>query len=113
PGLHDDAEAAVRRLRAAARGPLAGLPLLRDAGRRDGRHGRPRRGAHGRGGRHSPGAGRPPAGESFLGRQADARTRTADPFITSEVLYQLSYVGAAWIVAASAWREYSVPASRH
>ena len=25
--------------------------------------------------------------------QADARTRTADPFITSEVLYQLSYVG--------------------
>ena len=28
--------------------------------------------------------------------QADARTRTGDPFITSEVLYQLSYVGAAW-----------------
>jgi hypothetical protein len=27
--------------------------------------------------------------------QADARTRTGDPFITSEVLYQLSYVGAA------------------
>jgi hypothetical protein len=27
-----------------------------------------------------------------IGR-ADARTRTADPFITSEVLYQLSYVG--------------------
>jgi hypothetical protein len=27
--------------------------------------------------------------------QADARTRTADPFITSEVLYQLSYVGVA------------------
>jgi hypothetical protein len=25
---------------------------------------------------------------------ADARIRTADPFITSEVLYQLSYVGA-------------------
>jgi hypothetical protein len=25
--------------------------------------------------------------------QADARTRTGDPFITSEVLYQLSYVG--------------------
>src|SRR4051812_10528062 len=33
-------------------------------------------------------------------RQADERIRTADPFITSEVLYQLSYVGAAWIVAA-------------
>jgi hypothetical protein len=32
--------------------------------------------------------------------QADARTRTGDPFITSEVLYQLSYVGVAglsWI----------------
>jgi hypothetical protein len=27
-------------------------------------------------------------------RGADARIRTADPFITSEVLYQLSYVGA-------------------
>jgi hypothetical protein len=26
--------------------------------------------------------------------RADARIRTADPFITSEVLYQLSYVGA-------------------
>jgi hypothetical protein len=25
--------------------------------------------------------------------QADARIRTGDPFITSEVLYQLSYVG--------------------
>ncbi len=30
---------------------------------------------------------------------ADARTRTADPFITSEVLYQLSYVGAAASIA--------------
>jgi hypothetical protein len=31
-------------------------------------------------------------------RQADAGTRTPDPFITSEVLYQLSYVGvkAGW-----------------
>jgi hypothetical protein len=28
-----------------------------------------------------------------LGDEADARTRTGDPFITSEVLYQLSYVG--------------------
>jgi hypothetical protein len=26
-------------------------------------------------------------------RKADERIRTADPFITSEVLYQLSYVG--------------------
>jgi hypothetical protein len=26
--------------------------------------------------------------------EADARTRTGDPFITSEVLYQLSYVGS-------------------
>jgi hypothetical protein len=33
--------------------------------------------------------------------EADARTRTADPFITSEVLYQLSYVGAAWILACA------------
>ena len=29
------------------------------------------------------------------GDEADARTRTGDPFITSEVLYQLSYVGGA------------------
>jgi hypothetical protein len=28
-----------------------------------------------------------------LDTEADARIRTADPFITSEVLYQLSYVG--------------------
>ncbi len=27
-------------------------------------------------------------------KKADERTRTADPFITSEVLYQLSYVGS-------------------
>lgn len=27
--------------------------------------------------------------------EADTRTRTGDPFITSEVLYQLSYVGTA------------------
>jgi hypothetical protein len=33
--------------------------------------------------------------------RADARTRTGDPFITSEVLYQLSYVGAWASVAAS------------
>jgi hypothetical protein len=26
-------------------------------------------------------------------QEADARTRTGDPFITSEVLYQLNYVG--------------------
>ena len=33
-------------------------------------------------------------GESPANRaKADARTRTGDPFITSEVLYQLSYVG--------------------
>ncbi len=32
-------------------------------------------------------------GKSLQMLEADARTRTADPFITSEVLYQLSYVG--------------------
>jgi hypothetical protein len=31
--------------------------------------------------------------EAASGERADARTRTGDPFITSEVLYQLSYVG--------------------
>jgi hypothetical protein len=33
--------------------------------------------------------------------EADAQIRTGDPFITSEVLYQLSYVGEAFTVAAS------------
>jgi hypothetical protein len=33
--------------------------------------------------------------KSLVNRRADARIRTADPFITSEVLYQLSYVGEA------------------
>ena len=32
-------------------------------------------------------------------READARTRTGDPFITSEVLYQLSYVGSPASIA--------------
>jgi hypothetical protein len=36
--------------------------------------------------------------------QADARTRTADPFITSEVLYQLSYVGEGGLSVAAARR---------
>ena len=31
--------------------------------------------------------------QAVVPTQADARTRTGDPFITSEVLYQLSYVG--------------------
>jgi hypothetical protein len=34
-----------------------------------------------------------PRCRDFFDRRADARIRTADPFITSEVLYQLSYVG--------------------
>jgi hypothetical protein len=33
--------------------------------------------------------------------EADARTRTGDPFITSEVLYQLSYVGRRPTLAGS------------
>ena len=33
--------------------------------------------------------------------KADGRTRTADPFITSEVLYQLSYVGTAPVIDRS------------
>jgi hypothetical protein len=32
--------------------------------------------------------------------KADAQIRTGDPFITSEVLYQLSYVGGALTLAA-------------
>ena len=36
--------------------------------------------------------------------QADARTRTGDPFITSEVLYQLSYVGAGASLARNPGR---------
>ena len=40
--------------------------------------------------------------------RADARTRTGDPFITSEVLYQLSYVGAG--VKCSVLRTASAPA---
>ncbi len=43
--------------------------------------------------------------------QADARTRTGDPFITSEVLYQLSYVGSRpWIVAGHRRRGDDGPA---
>ena len=39
--------------------------------------------------------------------EADARIRTGDPFITSEVLYQLSYVGGlALIVGAEVGRGF-------
>ena len=41
------------------------------------------------------------SGKNGLVDRADARTRTGDPFITSEVLYQLSYVGEAPTVAVS------------
>ena len=34
-------------------------------------------------------------------KRADERIRTADPFITSEVLYQLSYVGGLANASAS------------
>ena len=46
--------------------------------------------------------------------EADARTRTGDPFITSEVLYQLSYVGdGLWTVdAAQATRRHAGPRGR-
>jgi hypothetical protein len=36
-----------------------------------------------------------------VGYRADAQIRTGDPFITSEVLYQLSYVGEAPTLAGS------------
>src|SRR5262245_36580571 len=39
--------------------------------------------------------------QSGFQTQADGETRTPDPFITSEVLYQLSYVGGAPTVAGS------------
>jgi hypothetical protein len=47
--------------------------------------------------------------QSLCQIEADARIRTADPFITSEVLYQLSYVGgrancSRFPVALSRWR---------
>lgn len=40
--------------------------------------------------------------------EADARIRTADPFITSEVLYQLSYVGPARDSLARPRRAYLI-----
>jgi hypothetical protein len=46
-----------------------------------------------------------------LDPRADAGTRTPDPIITSDVLYQLSYVGAAWISARPA--DSSAPMRRY
>ena len=43
-----------------------------------------------------------------LQREADARIRTGDPFITSEVLYQLSYVGTRSPMLAMATEAVSV-----
>ena len=39
-----------------------------------------------------------PSSETGLEREADAQIRTGDPFITSEVLYQLSYVGGVAVL---------------
>jgi len=44
----------------------------------------------------------PGGSDMALSAEADARIRTADPFITSEVLYQLSYVGATMRIALTA-----------
>jgi hypothetical protein len=44
--------------------------------------------------------GRTKGGLCSAFEEADARTRTGDPFITSEVLYQLSYVGRRPTLAA-------------
>src|ERR1700749_1376977 len=44
-------------------------------------------------------------------RRADARNRTGDPFITSEVLYQLSYVGGA-LKASAPGRQLEVRTDR-
>ena len=49
----------------------------------------------------------PPQTPSEL--EADARTRTGDPFITSEVLYQLSYVGEPTYLSRSRPRPRSAP----
>jgi hypothetical protein len=45
------------------------------------------------------------------GVRADAGTRTPDPFITSEVLYQLSYVGAGGMLPTSRLVQSSASAS--
>jgi hypothetical protein len=42
-----------------------------------------------------------PSFSTALESQADARIRTGDPFITNEVLYQLSYAGALPILGAA------------
>jgi hypothetical protein len=44
--------------------------------------------------------------------QADGETRTPDPFITSEVLYQLSYVGARRMLARAARPRTTLAGSR-
>ena len=78
------------------RGGHRGSPRRRVPPERVGERGRQRRGC-----RADPGSS-PRAEKTAFCRvfvEADARTRTGDPFITSEVLYQLSYVGAAWMVA--------------
>ena len=54
--------------------------------------------------------------EEFVGdlrfdASTEALTQTEDPFVTSEVLYQLSYVGKAFTVAESLCRSLAVRAS--
>ena len=51
-----------------------------------------------------------PVSSAFL--RADARTRTGDPFITSEVLYQLSYVGETGRTRGPMGRSMLAPGGR-
>jgi hypothetical protein len=50
--------------------------------------------------------GKQTAADSCGFLRADERIRTADPFITSEVLYQLSYVGAPLSLASERRSEH-------
>ncbi len=96
-GVPDRRSAARAVQRSVVPGTRAALPAriapdARSRARRSpgpGRPRRPRRGGASRSGRRGT---RPPA---TTRSRADAGTRTPDPFITSEVLYQLSYVGVS------------------
>src|SRR5438067_11246667 len=113
-------------MRRPARASLADVPVLRNSDRAVA--GRPRRRADGGGANDHLGQRRNPARAAIraprCGRlaveRADAGTRTPDPIITSDVLYQLSYVGGGSQssrgnrgLSPSADRQQRAPLARH
>jgi hypothetical protein len=100
PGLHDELKQAVRELQGAARGALAGLPVLRDCGRADVRSS------------SRPFESRPPAGRRRVDSALDGGRALTDPDqarrvsgLAGEILARIERPGCAPAQCSTSSRE--------